>query len=125
MLEFSQVSKHFGGLQVLQDVSFSVPQGGIFGLIGPNGAGKTTVFNLVTGLLRASGGSIKFNGQNLAGVAPHRITELGIARTFQNIRVFKEMTLLENVVVGMHEHLRYNVASLLFNLPGFRASEAK
>jgi len=125
MLEFSNVSKNFGGLQVLQDVSFTVPQGGIFGLIGPNGAGKTTVFNLVTGLLRTSGGSIRFNGQDLDGVAPHRITELGIARTFQNIRVFKEMTLLENVVVGMHDHLRYNLASLLFNLAEFRDSEAK
>jgi branched-chain amino acid transport system ATP-binding protein len=125
MLQFNQVSKHFGGLRVLQDVTFSVPQGGIFGLIGPNGAGKTTVFNLVTGLLRASSGSIVFNGRNLDGVPPHRITRLGIARTFQNIRIFKEMTLLENVVVGMHDHLDYSFAGPLLNLASFRRIEAR
>jgi branched-chain amino acid transport system ATP-binding protein len=125
MLQFNQVSKNFGGLRVLQDVTFSVPQGGIFGLIGPNGAGKTTVFNLVTGLLRASSGSIVFNGRNLDGVPPHRITRLGIARTFQNIRIFKEMTLLENVVVGMHDHLDYGFAGPLLNLASFRRIEAK
>jgi branched-chain amino acid transport system ATP-binding protein len=125
MLQFDHVSKNFGGLQVLQDVSFSVPQGGIFGLIGPNGAGKTTVFNLITGLIRKSGGAITFNGQDLDGVAPHKITRLGIARTFQNIRVFKEMTLLENVVVGMHDQLDYGVAGVLLNLPSFRQAEAR
>ena len=125
MLQLTKISKNFGGLQVLQDVSFSVPQGSIFGLIGPNGAGKTTVFNLITGLLRASGGGIEFNGQNLGNVPAHRITELGIARTFQNIRVFKEMTLLENVVVGMHDHLNYNVVSSVLNLPSYRRMEAK
>ena len=125
MLELRNLSKSFGGLKVLQDVTFSVPEGGIFGLIGPNGAGKTTVFNLITGLLRASGGSIMFNGQDLARVAPHRITELGLARTFQNIRVFKEMTLLDNVIVGMHEHMHYGLGSLLLNLAAFRSSEAK
>ncbi|MDB5763257.1 MAG: transporter [Herminiimonas sp.] len=124
MLQFNQVSKNFGGLHVLQNVTFSVPQGGIFGLIGPNGAGKTTVFNLVTGLLRASGGSIVFNGRNLDAVPPHRITKLGIARTFQNIRIFKEMTLLENVVVGMHDHLDYGFAGPLLNLASFRRIEA-
>ena len=124
MLEFKQLSKHFGGLKVLQDVSFSVPQVAIFGLIGPNGAGKTTVFNLLTGLLQPSGGSISFNGINLAGVAPHAITGLGIARTFQNIRIFKEMSLLENVVVGMHTHFNYGIGTLLLNLPAFRRSEA-
>lgn len=125
MLQLNAISKNFGGLQVLQEVSFSVPQGSIFGLIGPNGAGKTTIFNLVTGLLRPSSGSIVFNGQNLGTVPAHRITKLGIARTFQNIRIFKEMTLLENVVVGMHDHLDYGFASLLLNLPAFRNTEAK
>lgn len=124
MLQFNQVRKNFGGLQVLQDVSFTVPQGGIFGLIGPNGAGKTTVFNLITGLVRRSGGSITFNGQDLDGIAPHQITKFGIARTFQNIRVFKEMTLLENVVVGMHDQLDVGVAGMLLNLPSFRKMEA-
>ena len=125
MLQFDHVSKNFGGLQVLQDVSFSVPQGGIFGLIGPNGAGKTTVFNLITGLIRKSGGAITFNGNALDGVAPHKITRLGIARTFQNIRVFKEMTLLQNVVVGMHDQLDYGVAGVLLNLASFRQAEER
>ena len=123
LLELKQISKNFGGLQVLQGVDFNVREGEIFGLIGPNGAGKTTVFNLITGLLRASSGSIGFNGEDIGEVAPHKITERGIARTFQNIRVFKEMTLLENVVVGMHEHLNYGVADMLFNLGGFRKAE--
>jgi len=125
MLQFDRVSKNFGGLQVLQDVSFSVPQGGIFGLIGPNGAGKTTVFNLITGLIRKSGGAITFNGNALDGVAPHKITRLGIARTFQNIRVFKEMTLLQNVIVGMHDQLDYGVAGVLLNLASFRQAEER
>jgi len=125
MLQLNHISKNFGGLQVLQDVNFKVPQGGIFGLIGPNGAGKTTVFNLITGLLRASGGNITFDGQDIGKVAPHKITERGIARTFQNIRVFKEMTLLENVVVGMHDHMDYGLAGLLLNLPAYRQSEAR
>ena len=125
MLQFNHVSKNFGGLQVLQDVSFAVPQGGIFGLIGPNGAGKTTVFNLVTGLIRKSGGSITFNGEDLDGIVPHKITKLGIARTFQNIRVFKEMTLLENVVVGMHDQLDYGFASVLLNLSPFQKMETQ
>ena len=123
LLQLNKISKNFGGLQVLQDVQFNVPQGGIFGLIGPNGAGKTTVFNLITGLLRASSGSITFDGQDIGQVAPHKITERGIARTFQNIRVFKEMSLLENVVVGMHDHLDYGFGSLLLNLGNYRRIE--
>ena len=123
LLELKQISKNFGGLQVLQGVDFNVKQGEIFGLIGPNGAGKTTVFNLITGLLRASSGSIAFNGEDIGNVAPHKITERGIARTFQNIRVFKEMSLLENVVVGMHDHLDYGVAGMLLNLGSFRRVE--
>jgi branched-chain amino acid transport system ATP-binding protein len=124
MLEFRGLSKRFGGLHVLQDVNFLVPADGIFGLIGPNGAGKTTVFNLVTGLLRPSAGSIEFGGADLCRIAPHRITGLGIARTFQNIRVFKDMTLLDNVMVGMHAHLDYGVTALLLNQRGFRDNEA-
>jgi branched-chain amino acid transport system ATP-binding protein len=125
MLTLEGVSKHFGGLNVLEDVDFTVPAGSVFGLIGPNGAGKTTVFNLVTGLLAPSGGSIALEGRSLVGQKPHRITRLGIARTFQNIRVFKEMTLLENVIVGMHAHLGYGTGDLLFALPRFRAEEAR
>jgi branched-chain amino acid transport system ATP-binding protein len=123
MLQFNHIGKHFGGLHVLQDVNFTVPEGGIFGLIGPNGAGKTTVFNLITGLLRPSEGSILFEGRDLGTTPPHKITRLGMARTFQNIRIFKEMTLLENVVVGMHDHLHYGLAGLLLNLGGYRKME--
>ncbi|MBS4679769.1 ABC transporter ATP-binding protein, partial [Klebsiella pneumoniae] len=123
LLKIRDVSKRFGGLQALNGVGITIERGQIYGLIGPNGAGKTTVFNLITGLLRASSGSIRFNDDDIGAVAPHKITERGIARTFQNIRVFKEMTLLENVVVGMHEHLNYGVASMLFNLGGFRKAE--
>ncbi len=123
MLKLQSVSRHFGGLKVLQDVSFEVPQGGIFGLIGPNGAGKTTVVNLITGLLPPGSGDILFDGVSLVGRKPHQITTGGIARTFQNIRVFKEMTLLENVIVGMHGRLGYGPAGWLLRLPGFRAAE--
>ncbi len=124
MLELASISKHFGGLHVLQDVSFSMKQGSIFGLIGPNGAGKTTIVNLITGLIKPSAGEIRFNGQNLHAVEAHNITQLGIARTFQNIRIFKEMSLLENVVVGMHGHLGYSPLSMLFKLNSFQQAEA-
>ncbi|MBX6317833.1 ABC transporter ATP-binding protein [Pigmentiphaga sp.] len=125
MLKLQSVSKQFGGLHVLQDVNIEVPRGTIFGLIGPNGAGKTTVFNLITGLLEPSGGSMTFDGHNLVGAKPHQIARLGISRTFQNIRIFKEMSLLENVVVGMHRHLDYGPAGLLLSLPGFRGQERR
>ncbi|UUX97624.1 ABC transporter ATP-binding protein [Aquabacterium sp. J223] len=125
MLKLSHLSKNFGGLQVLQDVSFEVPAGTIFGLIGPNGAGKTTVFNLITGLQQPSGGDILFEGRSLPGHKPHQVTQLGIARTFQNIRVFKEMTLLQNVTVGAHRHLGYGTAGLLFSLKAFREQEQR
>ncbi len=125
MLELQSVSRQFGGLKVLQDVSLHVPQGSIFGLIGPNGAGKTTVFNLITGLLAPGSGEIRFEGQSLVGKAPHRITQAGIARTFQNIRIFKEMSLLDNVVVGMHRHLCASWPATLLALPSFRAEERR
>ena len=123
LLSVRGVSKRFGGLQVLQDVSFEVPGGGIFGLIGPNGAGKTTVFNLLTGLLRPTSGAIQFEGQDLVGAPPHEITRMGIARTFQNIRIFPQMTLLQNVMVGRHHLLDYGALSLLFATPAFRDAE--
>ena len=123
LLTLNHVSRQFDGLKVLQDVNLTIPEGSVFGLIGPNGAGKTTVFNLITGLLRPSGGDIQFDGQTLVGQRPHQITQRGIARTFQNIRIFKEMTLLDNVIVGRHRHLGYSTAALLLALPGFRAAE--
>ena len=123
MLTLQSVSKRFGGLEVLQDVSLEVPPGGIFGLIGPNGAGKTTVFNIITGLYAPTRGQVTFEGRDLAGLKPHAITRLGIARTFQNIRVFKEMSLVQNVTVGMHRHLHYGPIALLLSTPRFREAE--
>ena len=125
MLAISKVGKSFGGLRVLEDVSFDVPSRNIFGLIGPNGAGKTTVFNIVTGLLPPTLGSITFQGRDLSGTAPHLITRLGIARTFQNIRIFKQMTLLENVMVGMHHLIAYGPLALLFATPACRSAERR
>jgi branched-chain amino acid transport system ATP-binding protein len=107
MLILSSVSKHFGGLQVLDDFNLTVPDRCIFGLIGPNGAGKTTVFNLITGLLLPSAGKIEFMGARIDGKSPLQITRSGVARTFQNIRVFKEMTALENVLVAMGDRSSY------------------
>ncbi|MEO8935898.1 MAG: ABC transporter ATP-binding protein [Burkholderiaceae bacterium] len=125
MLALHGLAKSFGGLKVLEDIDLVVPQGGIHGLIGPNGAGKTTLFNIITGLYTPTTGSVDFGGRSLIGLRPHRITQLGLARTFQNIRVFKEMTLLENVVVGMHCHLRYGIGGLLLSSGGYRAEEKR
>lgn len=113
MLSLLSISLDFGGLKVLQDVTLQVPEGAIFGLIGPNGAGKTSVFNLVTGLLRSGNGAIEFAGHRLDRMAPHRIIRLGIARTFQNIRLFKEMSVIENVLVAFSGHLTGELARML------------
>jgi branched-chain amino acid transport system ATP-binding protein len=114
MLTLSSVSKHFGGLSVLRDISLNVPGRDIFGLIGPNGAGKTTVFNLITGLLTPNEGTIEFFGNRLDGLPPYRIARHGVARTFQNIRLFKEMTALDNVLVALRRLTRYgDLAALL------------
>lgn len=102
MLELNQVSKHFGGLAALNDVSFSVGSGEILGIIGPNGAGKTTLFNLITGVLTPSSGTIAFRESSILGLKPHKITQLGIARTFQNIRLFGHVSAMENVMIGTH-----------------------
>ncbi len=123
MLTLSSVCKGFGGLQVLEDVTLTVPARGIFGLIGPNGAGKTTVFNLITGLLAPSSGTIEFMGQRLDGKAPYQVARSGVARTFQNIRVFKEMTALDNVLVAMGDSPRSSVLSLLMPGRGYRQAD--
>ena len=99
-LELKNINKSFGGLKVLAEVSFDVGEGEIIGLIGPNGAGKTTLFNVITGIYRPQTGSIKYQGKNIIGLKPHRISRRGIARTFQLVRVFPTMTVLENVLVG-------------------------
>ena len=125
MLTLSSLSLTFGGLHVLQDVNLSVPEHGIFGLIGPNGAGKTTVFNLITGLLTPGAGAIEFLGQRIDCMMPYRITRSGIARTFQNTRIFKDMTLIENVLVALGSRPSYGVASVLLQWGRYRAAEGK
>jgi branched-chain amino acid transport system ATP-binding protein len=102
ILTLEKTSKNFGGLAALADISFGVKQGEILGVIGPNGAGKTTLFNLITGVLSPSSGQILYHGNSIAGLKPHKITQLGIARTFQNIRLFGHITTVENVMVGAH-----------------------
>jgi branched-chain amino acid transport system ATP-binding protein len=102
-----------------------VPQGVIYGLIGPNGSGKTTLFNLVTGILKPTAGSVHLQEELLTGLQTHRVTKAGIGRTFQNIRIFREMTLLENVMVGMHAHLHYGLAGTFFPLPSQRREEKR
>ncbi|WP_399629727.1 ABC transporter ATP-binding protein [Sporosarcina sp. SG10008] len=114
VLEIKKISKNFGGIQALTDVSFSIEQGEVLGLIGPNGAGKTTMFNMITAMFPPSSGEIEFTGQSLAGLKPHEITKQGICRTFQNIRLFSELTVRENVMVGNHCRLTTGVLQSVF-----------
>jgi branched-chain amino acid transport system ATP-binding protein len=109
LLQASGVSKRFGGVQALADVSFAIEQGQIYGLIGPNGAGKTTLFNLLTGIYAPDAGQFTFNGASLAGLRPDRVAAAGIARTFQNIRLFANLSALENVMIGRHVRTRAGV----------------
>ena len=114
LLEMQNVVKRFGGLTAVSNMSFQVEKGEIFGVIGPNGAGKTTIFNLITGVYPVSEGNILFDGQSISGKKPYQIINGGIARTFQNIRLFTGMTVLENILVGQHDHLKAGfLASIL------------
>ena len=117
LLEVDHVTLRFGGVVALNDVSFSLRKGEIFGLIGPNGAGKTTCFNAMTGVYRPTSGGIRFQGESIVGKKKHEITRGGIARTFQNVRLFPEMTALENVMVGADAHLQTSVIGALCRLP--------
>ncbi len=123
LLDVSALNLNFGGLRVISDLSFSVDKGAIHSLIGPNGAGKTSVFNCITGFYRPTG-SITLGGFPLLGHPPHRITALGLARTFQNTRLFKEMTVLENVMSGPHCRTRHGLVAAILNLPSQRREEA-
>ncbi|HYL43343.1 MAG TPA: ABC transporter ATP-binding protein [Ktedonobacteraceae bacterium] len=118
LLVLQKVTKHFGGLAAVQDVDLQIWPGEIISIIGPNGAGKTTVFNLITGIYRASSGDVRLAGRSLVGLSPDRVLVRGIARTFQNIRLFNNMTVLENVLVGQHTQLKANIFGLLFRTPG-------
>jgi branched-chain amino acid transport system ATP-binding protein len=110
VLETRNVTKRFGGLTAVKSLTMQVPRGALYGLIGPNGAGKTTIFNLLTGVYTATEGEILFNGQRVSGRKPHEITGLGIARTFQNIRLFPDLTVLENVMAAHHLRSRQTLA---------------
>lgn len=123
LLELSNIGKQFGGLHALNDVSLHIGRGEIYGLIGPNGAGKTTLFNVITGLYQANSGEFRFNGRSYQKGAPHVLAEAGIARTFQNIRLFANLTALENVMIGRHVRTRAGVFGALLRNKAARIEE--
>jgi branched-chain amino acid transport system ATP-binding protein len=125
LLEISDLSHHFGGLQAISDFSLKVSEGELVGLIGPNGAGKTTVFNLITGVFRLSAGSIFFRGEDISAWRSHRITAAGIARTFQNIRLFKELSALDNVRLGAFAQHGYSLLDALRRSRQFGVEEQR
>ena len=125
LLVADKVRKEFGGLVAVNDIDFTIPQGLIVSLIGPNGAGKTTFFNMLTGVYKPTSGRVEFAERDVTGKPPHAITELGIGRTFQNIRLFQHMTALENVLVGMHCRLTGGIIRSIVRTPGIRREEAK
>ena len=123
VLKVAGVSKRFGGLQALSDVGITIEGGQVYGLIGPNGAGKTTFFNVMTGLYTPDAGSFELGGAPYKPSAVHEVAKAGIARTFQNIRLFAEMTALENVMVGRHVRTKSGLGGAMFRTPGFKAEE--
>jgi len=123
LLVAERVRKEFGGLVATDDIDFTIPRGSIVALIGPNGAGKTTFFNQITGVYVPTSGSIVFDGTEVVGKPPHAIVQLGIGRTFQNIRLFAQMTALENVLVGMHCRLRGGILGSIVRTPRIRREE--
>lgn len=124
LLQAQGLGKRFGGLQALSDVSFDIEQGEIYGLIGPNGAGKTTLFNVLTGLYIPEDGNCTFNGVSMSGKKPHEVAHAGLARTFQNIRLFANLSAIENVMIGRHLRTRAGVLGAVFRTRGTRAEEA-
>lgn len=125
ILQINEVSRRFGGLKAVDSVNLGISKQEIVGLIGPNGAGKTTLFNLITGHYEPTGGSLYFRNEKINGLKPYKITEKGIARTFQNIRLFGMMSVLDNVLLGMHVRLRGGLGSAVLCLPGNRREEAE
>ena len=123
VLVATDVRKEFGGLVAVNDVNFTVPRGKVISLIGPNGAGKTTFFNMLTGVYKPTSGTITFLGENVTGKPPHAITERGMGRTFQNIRLFQNMTALENVMVGRHARMKANMFNSVLRTPSVRREE--
>jgi branched-chain amino acid transport system ATP-binding protein len=125
ILQANNVTKRFGGLVAVNEVDFTIEERSIVSLIGPNGAGKTTFFNMIAGLYRPTTGEIVYRGRRLETAAPHQITRLGIARTFQNIRLFATMSALDNVLVGMHTRLKSHPIQAVFRFPSERAEERR
>jgi len=125
ILQVQDLTLRFGGLEVIDRLSFDVQEGAIVSLIGPNGAGKTSVFNCLTGFYRANAGDIRFQGQSIMRLKPHRITKKGMARTFQNLRLFKNMSVLENVMSGMHCRTRTGAVGAIIHTPAQRREEAE
>src|SRR5256885_1955848 len=125
MLSAQTITMRFGGLVAVNAVDFNVPRGSIVSLIGPNGAGKTTFFNTITGLYKPTSGRMVFDGREITGKSPSEITALGIARTFQNIRLFSNMTVLENVLVGQHSRMKAGLVGSVLRTPEVRREEEK
>jgi branched-chain amino acid transport system ATP-binding protein len=123
LLIAQDVRKEFGGLIAVNDLTFTIPRGAIVSLIGPNGAGKTTFFNALTGLYKVTAGAILFDGDDVTDKPPHAITKLGVGRTFQNIRLFPQMTAIENVLVGMHSRLKGGIVGSILGTPRVRREE--
>jgi branched-chain amino acid transport system ATP-binding protein len=124
-LRLNDISVSFGGLKALSEISFNLSAGEILGLIGPNGAGKTTVFNVITGVCKASGGDVTLDGRSLLGKRPYQILTSGISRTFQNIRLFSKMTALENAMVALHCRSRMGVSGAILRTPSQRREESR
>jgi branched-chain amino acid transport system ATP-binding protein len=125
LLVAENMRKEFGGLVAVSDIDFTIPEHAIVSLIGPNGAGKTTFFNMITGVYKPTAGRVVFDGLNITGKPPHAVTERGIGRTFQNIRLFQDMTSLENVLVGMHARLRGGIVGSILGTPRVKHEEAQ
>jgi len=125
LLEVGGVSKHFGGLYALNELDLHVDEGEIVSVIGPNGAGKSTVFNVITGLYAPDAGDVRFRGESIVGRLPSQVTKLGIARTFQNVKLFPNMTVLENAMVGQHCRSKAGVFGAVFGTPKTRAEEER
>ena len=125
LLQLDDVCVAFAGLKALSNVSFTLDAGQIAAVIGPNGAGKTTLFNAITGYVRPNAGTVRFDGRDLTGMPPHRISALGMRRTFQNGGAFRSMTVLENVLTGLNQQISGSALSIIFGLPGARRAEAQ
>ncbi|MDK2921045.1 MAG: branched-chain amino acid transport system ATP-binding protein [Desulfonauticus sp.] len=125
LLEIKNLTQYFGGLCALTEFNMTIEEGALVGLIGPNGAGKTTVFNLVSGFYQPTRGEIIFNGKNIAGLKPHQVTALGIARTFQNIRLWHEMSVLDNIMIAQHYNLGYSLKDLFLRTRRYQENEKR